>query len=249
MPKYIIGKEPDSRASVKDLEAIERLKQYETMVKNYLHICEEYLEKLSKDLKKYEQIQDNGTTSYNEPTDKESLDYLAWKKYQIVNEAILELKNNSRNPQENIEACINHLKKSDNVTILSKRRDSWLMGAAKIAFSIGTISIYRYLMGNKVTQGIRNVSMFEEKYNKMQDASVNAPIESKASVEATSKNIEEVTATDSKRLSSDQFDQFCRKVTEMCEGLTYDARKMYDEKTSGGMDFILHMDSSIIAYV
>jgi hypothetical protein len=48
-------------------------------------------------------------------------------------------------------------------------------------------------------------------------------------------------------LHQDKFDEFCDKVTQMCEGITTNARKMYDQKTSGGMDFILYMDSSTIA--
>ncbi len=48
-------------------------------------------------------------------------------------------------------------------------------------------------------------------------------------------------------LHQDKFDEFCDKVTQMCKGITTGARKMYDQKTSGNMDFILDMDSSTIA--
>jgi hypothetical protein len=181
------GKLPVQSSEVKvSLKKYEKEKQYEEMEREYLQVCQKYGDKLDKDLKEFS-YSEYGIRKHHEPTDKTSLDYLAWQKYKIVEAAYLELKKSERTPDENIAACIAKLKEPENVKILSKRRDTWLVGAAKIAFSFGTILIYRCLMGDQVTKGIRNVNLFAKKYQKMKD-SENADVEQQASKKDISDN-------------------------------------------------------------
>lgn len=182
------GKLPIQSPEIKvGLKKYEKEKQYETMEKEYSRVCEEYIKKLQKDLKKFAGRGTRyNTETYQEPEDKTSLDHLAWQKYQIVQTAFSELKNSKRSPDQNIAACIAELKKPENVEILSKRRDTWFIGTAKIAFSLGTILIYRCLMGNQVTQGIKNVNFFAKGYQKMKD-SENTNLEQQADWDPNSK--------------------------------------------------------------
>ncbi|MDF1678796.1 MAG: hypothetical protein P1U32_08905 [Legionellaceae bacterium] len=165
----------------------DREEEDRSLERDFTNVCSQYINKLESKLKKYaiEQREDkmitslsdhrvyynhNMVTNYNNPTDKNPLDLIAWQKLQIVKDAQGELLKTERNPSENIKACLDKLQKPRNVDILKLRRDSWLMTSAKVVSTLGLILIYRALMGDKVTQGIRNASMFAKKYEHLQSS-------------------------------------------------------------------------------
>jgi hypothetical protein len=208
-----------------------KLQQYKTLVREFNTVLFNYQKKLRGDLKKYRNW---GATpfefdEFKEPGAKNSLDHLAWHKLKIITDAQQALSDKSRDAFANIEACLAVLQKPENVNILKQRRDSWLVSSAKIALSLGTILIYRYLMGDQVTQGIRNFNMFEKKNKKMNDAlGKPAPV-----------------------LRNKIYENFCDNVEKMCEGLiNYEGLsshiiKIYRDSIL--CDFVLFMYGSKIA--
>ena len=150
----------------------DREEQYRLLEREFDHTCFEYVDKLKGDLKKYAIVRrDVGLISgYNKPSAENPLDLLAWQKLQIVEAAKKELSNTSRSPSENMSACLDKLKEPGNVAILVQRRDSWLMAGAKVVGTLGTILIYRAMMGDQVTKGIKNTNLLAERYHKLKDS-------------------------------------------------------------------------------
>ena len=80
------------------------------------------------------------------------------------------------------------LTKQEHIDILSQRRDSCLMSAAKIVSTFGTILIYRWLMGDKVTEGARNEKFITAKYKKLLQSTMQDSIKMQDEVNADGAN-------------------------------------------------------------
>lgn len=138
------------------------------IMNEFRNISQKYLKKLEKDLYAYRQEREwpnKGTYIFNEPDSSKTLVHLTWQKFKIVQKAIDKLNAPLESYPDRLRACQQHL--TDNISTLSQRRDSWLAASVKIATTLGTILIYRWLMGDKLTEGATNATRFAEKYKKL----------------------------------------------------------------------------------
>ena len=144
--------ELEATIDVEDADAI-------AMKAEFISVSKKYLNKLKNDLHAY--VDNNKEGEIKQPIKARKLDRLAWDKYQTVFEALKQLEMIS-DAREGMEEFKTMLTSDPGKSFLSQRRDSWLIGGLKIACTLGTILIYRYLMGGQVTQGAKNAIFFSE---------------------------------------------------------------------------------------
>lgn len=143
-------------------------------IKEFQSVSDEYRLKLKKDLKKYYNIDDDKLQG-DELETHDELSQLTFKKYKIIDSACKQLTNKDKTYYERMQEFNNIMTDRAKVDILSKRRDSLLVEFAKIAFSLGSILVYRWVMNYQVTEGARHAKFFKEKYDLLVDQDPAAP--------------------------------------------------------------------------
>lgn len=137
-------------------------RSYASIQMKYSLILAEYENKLKNDLRRYQTR--NGALAAKPGPKSPPVDQLTYKKWELVRKARTLLERNGNYHQDNIEQMIALLQK--NRETLKERRDSWLVDKIKIVGSLGSILLYRYLMGDEVTRGMKNLNSFIKDYSK-----------------------------------------------------------------------------------